>query len=66
MGEVRVVEPNIEHHPEFRLVPTEQAVADSDIVVLLVGHRQFKQLPPAIWAEKIVFDTCGALLPAAR
>lgn len=66
VGEVRVVEPNIEHHPDFRLVPTEQAVADSDIVVLLVGHRQFKQLPPAIWAEKIVFDTCGALLPAAR
>ena len=61
VGEVRVVEPNLREHPEFKLLGLEQAVADADIVVVLVPHKEFKRLPAHLLAEKIIIDVCGAL-----
>lgn len=58
---LRVVEPNITSHPEFELVSLDQALEGADIVLILVGHRQFKTMPPQLLEEKIVFDTCGVL-----
>ena len=62
IGKVRVVEPNIHEHPDFELMPLEEAVADSDIVLILVAHRQFKSMPRNLLAEKTIIDACGALL----
>lgn len=60
-GEVLAVEPNIAEHPDFKLCGLEDALKAADIVVVLVGHRQFKKIPKSLIAEKIVIDTCGAL-----
>jgi len=59
--QLRVVEPNLHHHPDFELMPLEKALEGADIVLVLVGHRSFKQIGPRLLEEKIVIDTCGAL-----
>jgi UDP-N-acetyl-D-mannosaminuronic acid dehydrogenase len=59
--ELRVVEPHLERHPDFALAPLEQALEGADIVVLLVAHREFKNIPQHLLAEKIIIDTCGTL-----
>jgi UDP-N-acetyl-D-mannosaminuronic acid dehydrogenase len=59
--ELRVVEPNLSQHSEFELLPLEQALEGADIVVVLVGHREFKRIAPRLLEEKILIDTCGAL-----
>ena len=58
---LRVVEPNIGAHPEFELADAADAVREADIVVVLVGHREFRRLSAGQLAEKVVLDTCGAL-----
>lgn len=60
-GRVHIVEPNIKTHDDFELTPLEAALADADIVVALVAHRQFKKIPPNLLAEKMIIDTCGVL-----
>jgi UDP-N-acetyl-D-mannosaminuronic acid dehydrogenase len=60
-GEVLVVEPNLETHPDFRLTEVHEAIRKADILVFLVGHSAFLKLPPAMFEEKIVVDTCGVL-----
>jgi len=65
-GELKIVEPNLKRHDEFDLVPLEQAVAEADIVLVLVAHQPFKRLAPAQLAEKIIIDTCGAFRGRGR
>lgn len=60
VGELLVVEPNLERHPEFDLVPVETALERADIVVVLVAHEPFKRLPPKLLEEKSIVDACGA------
>ena len=55
--EALVVEPNIECHQAFDLAHCEEAYAKADIVVWLVRHRAFLQLP--LDANKIELDFCG-------
>jgi UDP-N-acetyl-D-mannosaminuronic acid dehydrogenase len=59
--ELRVVEPNLTEHRDFELMPLAQALDGADIVVILVAHRDFKNIPKNLLSEKIIFDTCGAL-----
>lgn len=59
--DLRVVEPHLERHPEIDLLPLERALDAADLVVCLVAHRQFKNIPSALLTEKIIIDTCGAL-----
>ncbi|MEM7164048.1 MAG: UDP-N-acetyl-D-mannosamine dehydrogenase [Planctomycetota bacterium] len=59
--DVVVVEPYIRGHDEFELVPLANALERANIVVVLVGHREFKSITPATLGDKIVIDTCGAL-----
>ena len=59
--ELRVVEPNLTQHAEFELLPLERALDGADIVLLLVGHREFKSIPARLLEEKVVIDTCGVL-----
>jgi UDP-N-acetyl-D-mannosaminuronic acid dehydrogenase len=62
-ADIAVVEPYVARHPEFSLVPLDKALADADIVLVLCAHKQFKKISPALLAEKILIDTCGALRP---
>ena len=56
---VRIVvcEPNIRRHESFELVDSMTAVQQSDLVVFLVSHREFLDLP--VPAEKKTLDFCG-------
>lgn len=57
---LRVVEPNLRAHAEFALVELDDAVRDADIVVFLVGHREFRELAARDLEGRIVVDACGA------
>lgn len=61
-----VVEPNINTLPtqlsrlsNVKLVDTETAIADSEILVVLVDHTPFKAISPDLLADKTVIDTRG-------
>ena len=54
-----VVEPNIKAHRKFILTDFEDAFNDSDIVVFLVAHNEFKKLKA--FQNKIIIDFCGVL-----
>ena len=60
-GEIMVVEPNLESHPDYELIDLDVALRRADIVVLLVAHSPFRRIPPAALEERIVVDTCGIL-----
>lgn len=59
LEDVRVVEPYIEHHPEFALSELDEALDGADIVVFLVAHKPFQRIPRKALEEKILIDTCG-------
>jgi len=61
VGELKIVEPNLESHEEFELTSLADALDAADIVLILVGHSAFLKLPQSRIAEKILIDTCGAL-----
>lgn len=52
--DILAVEPNIESFNEFDIINYRDAIEDSDIVVLLVGHKEFKDLN-----IKDSLDFCG-------
>ncbi|WP_314301032.1 UDP-N-acetyl-D-mannosamine dehydrogenase [Campylobacter showae] len=53
--DVIAVEPNIKTHKDFEIVDYKKAIEISDIIVFLVGHKEFKGLK----IEKEVLDFCG-------
>lgn len=55
--EYYIVEPNIKNHKVFKLTDYNDAFAKADIVVYLVAHKEFSELPKD--AEKIILDFCG-------
>ncbi len=55
--EYYIVEPNIETHSVFKLTPYQEAAEKADIVVMLVGHDEFKTVN--IPKKTIVIDFCG-------
>jgi len=64
-GPVLAVEPNIERLPrklagKLGLSNIEAALADADVVVLLVDHKEFKEVPAHILVNYRVVDTRGA------
>lgn len=61
IGDLKIVEPNLESHNSFSLVSLNEAIEDADIIVILVGHKPFLSIPAAKLAEKIIIDTCGTL-----
>ena len=65
-GTVLVVEPNIEElphdlagRPNVELAELDDALERADIVLVLVDHDQFKQVPATALAGKTVVDTKG-------
>ena len=59
VGELLVCEPNLSKHAEFNLCSLGDAITDADIVLLLVDHKQFKEIDKAELSEKLVIDTRG-------
>jgi UDP-N-acetyl-D-mannosaminuronic acid dehydrogenase len=59
IGEVWAVEPFIDEHDSIPLREIQEGVEEADIVILLVGHRQFKRMPRKWLTEKVIFDVCG-------
>ena len=55
--DVLAVEPNIKAHKDFEIADYKKAIEISDIVVFLVGHKEFKGLK----IEKEVLDFRGIL-----
>lgn len=64
-GEVLVVEPNIEVLPkgfeQGALTNVDQAIAEADVIVVLVAHREFAQLRGQRNAGQAVLDFVGML-----
>lgn len=54
--EVLAVEPNIQEHKEFEIVNYDTAINEADIVVYLVGHKEFKGIK--IFGKEVI-DFCG-------
>ena len=54
---IMVAEPNVKMHKEIELTGYNEAVAKADIIVFLVAHKEFKNVP--VPADKIVIDICG-------
>lgn len=52
-----IVEPNIQEHKVFKLTNYKEASEKADIIVFLVAHNEFKELPPM--KGKVVLDFCG-------
>ena len=66
IGEILVCEPNLKSSKQnngmrFNLCSLDQLIAKSDIILLLVDHKQFKALKASELHEKIVIDTRGII-----
>jgi UDP-N-acetyl-D-mannosaminuronic acid dehydrogenase len=59
--QVLPVEPNLEHHPHLDLVSLSVALDKADLLVFLVGHREFQGLAPT----KPYLDFCGVITTAS-
>ena len=56
-ADILVVEPNVHEHKIFKLTNYKEAYEKADIIVFLVAHKEFKELP---WKEnKVILDFCG-------
>ncbi len=68
VGQVTAVEPNIEDLPsvlkeaKLQLGELGDAVKQADILVVLVDHKQFKELKPTIRSDQRLFDAKGIWL----
>ena len=62
LGDILVAEPNLSEHSEFSLIPYADVVAASDIVLLLVDHKEFRDLRASELKEKILIDTRGIIV----
>ncbi|KUJ81447.1 UDP-N-acetyl-D-mannosamine dehydrogenase [Microbulbifer flavimaris] len=64
-GDVVAVEPNIKELPGslsdkgVRLVDLTTALENANVVVVLVDHREFRNLDPSLFAAKAAIDTRG-------
>lgn len=64
-NQVTAVEPNIEQLPEkvaktgLKLGELQNVVNESDLIVVLVDHRQFKEFSPVIREDQWLFDAKG-------
>jgi len=54
--DILAVEPNINEHKDFTIVNYNDAINEADIIVFLVGHKEFKTIDTF---NKEVIDFCG-------
>jgi UDP-N-acetyl-D-mannosaminuronic acid dehydrogenase len=67
-AEILGVEPHIqklpvslEGLPNLRLATLAQALEEADILVFLVGHRQFRTIDGGLLLGKVIIDACGMM-----
>jgi len=58
-GRLLVCEPNLPHHPEFKLITLEEAVRQAGILLILVDHSPFRSLKQMDLTGKVLIDTTG-------
>lgn len=61
IGELLICEPNLQESDEFELCGFSEAIKEADIILLLVDHKQFKNMKAAELSEKVVVDTRGVI-----
>lgn len=68
VGRLLIVEPNIEAlpvglagHPGVEFVDHHTAIAQADVIAILVAHSKFRNADRAALASKVVIDTVGLL-----
>ena len=54
--EVLAVEPNISEHKDFEIVNYLYAINEADVIVYLVGHKEFKSIK--VFGKEVI-DFCG-------
>jgi len=59
-ADLYIVEPNVHEHKVFKLTNYKEAVEESDIIVLLVAHNEFKEL--SFKDNQMVLDFCGVVI----
>jgi UDP-N-acetyl-D-mannosaminuronic acid dehydrogenase len=59
VGNIMVCEPYMKAFKELELHPLDKVLKESDIIVLLVNHKQFYDIDRELLKEKIVIDTRG-------
>ncbi len=57
--DILVCEPNLKFHKDLKLDTLEITLSESDILVFLVGHKEFINLEPYILKDKYLIDLCG-------
>jgi UDP-N-acetyl-D-mannosaminuronic acid dehydrogenase len=57
--DILAVEPNIQKYKDFEIIDYRQAIIDADIVVFLVGHKEFKGIDQKTIKDKCVIDMTG-------
>lgn len=60
IGRLMICEPFCRQHHEFTLNDLTTTIKEADILVLLVAHKQFKNIDKELLKPKIIIDTCGA------
>ena len=61
IGEISVCEPNIKSLDGINLYGLDDLLVNSDILLLLVDHKEFSALNSKLLDEKIIIDTRGLL-----
>jgi len=61
LGKVIVCEPNLKAHDDFELSSLEDTILKSDVILLLVNHKEFNSLSALMLNEKLVIDTRGVI-----
>ena len=61
IGRVYACEPNLSHCSDLPLFSLGEAIAQADIVVVLVDHKPFKKLTAMALNDKVVIDTRGII-----
>lgn len=54
--DILAVEPNISSHKDFEIIDFETAINEADVIVFLVGHKEFKGI--RIFGKEVI-DFCG-------
>jgi UDP-N-acetyl-D-mannosaminuronic acid dehydrogenase len=62
IGKIKVCEPNIDSHEHFEIEALADVIEQSDIILLLVDHKPFRQLTASSLKEKLLIDTRGIIV----
>ncbi|HWR02655.1 MAG TPA: UDP-N-acetyl-D-mannosamine dehydrogenase [Humidesulfovibrio sp.] len=56
---IKALPPSLSEVPNLRFTPLAAALDEADILVFLVGHRQFRAIDRTLLLGKVIIDACG-------